>query len=306
MYTDNDYSLFYILEIMKKVLLSVVVALTGSLMTLPSVEAQNRGGRQEHNRTTVGQRPGRSGNGHGNTRPGNSHGNDKNRPSVQRPGQGDNSHGTVHKPLAPSYRPGASGGNHRPGHKQPGIRPSTPPPPAHNVRPHRPVTVTPPRRPGRPHYGGWIRPVPPRNWRPAYRRVIVPNILGMTFGLTINSALDYLYNGGYSVDGYGKQEVYLRNVNELGYVWDDATLYFGANGLVRSQFYDSSAIYSPSRYYNVYNSLTMKYGAPVSSSNSGTLSATWFGYNGDYITLQYTMMDSSAGYRYFTVLTCGN
>lgn len=129
----------------------------------------------------------------------------------------------------------------------------------------------------------------------------------MTFGLTINSALDYLYNGGYSVDGYGNREVYLRNVSEMGYYWDDATLYFDAGGLVRSQFFDSSAGYSTNRFYNIYNSLTADYGMPVSQSNNGsTITATWFGYEGDYITLQYTLMNSSSGYRYFTILTYGD
>lgn len=129
----------------------------------------------------------------------------------------------------------------------------------------------------------------------------------MTLGLTLNSALDYLYNSGYSVDGYGSQEVYLRNVNELGYQWDEATLYFSNNGLVRSQFYDSTPYYTTQRYESVYSRLTASYGAPVSQSNAnGTISATWFGYQGDYVTLLYSRMNSSGGYRYFTILTYGN
>lgn len=125
----------------------------------------------------------------------------------------------------------------------------------------------------------------------------------MTLGLTINSALDYLYNGGYSVDGYGSHEVYLRNVTELNYNWDDATLYFSDGGLVRSEFYDSSVGHRMTRYNNIFRKLTNTYGAPVSCGNN---SATWFGYNGDYISLQYTMLSTSSGYRYFTILTYGN
>lgn len=129
----------------------------------------------------------------------------------------------------------------------------------------------------------------------------------MTLGVTINSALDYLYTSGYSVDGYGSQEVYLRNVSELGYRWDDATLYFSGNGLVRSQFYDSSSGYSTSRFNSVYDTLYATYGLPVSQSNSGgQITASWFGYQGDYITLQYCQLNTSAGLRYFTILTYGS
>ena len=42
---------------------------------------------------------------------------------------------------------------------------------------------------------------------------------------------------------------------------------------------------------------------PVSSSGQ---TVSWFGYNGDYITLQYVGMNTSSGYRYFTILTYGN
>lgn len=317
---------------MKKVFLSLMVVLMGGLLTLPSVEAQGRREGSSHGQTAVGQRPGRGGSGHGNSRPGShdsrpgsgggmqSPGRPATRPGgggshTMRPGGGSDyrpGNGN-HKPSAPSYRPGNGGGNHRPGNMYPGARPGhrhpTAHPKIHPSRPgwHRPVVVAPPIRPGRPHFNAWVRPVPPGSWRPVYRHAIVPNILGMAFGLTINSALDYLYNGGYSVDGYGRQEVYLRNVNEAGYYWDDATLYFGSNGLVRSQFYESSAGYGTSRFYGVYNRLTSQYGVPVSQSNNGNaITATWFGYQGDYITLQYTLMNSSSGYRYFTILTYGN
>lgn len=316
---------------MKKVFVSLMVVLMGGLLTLPSVEAQGRRGGNSHGQTAVGQRPGRGGSGHGNSRPGSQGSRPGNGGGMQspgrpatRPGGGGGSHTMQpgggsdyrpgngnHKPSAPSYRPGNGGGNHRldngyhGGHS--GHRPPMTPPHVHRPGWHRPVVVAPPMRPGRPHFNTWVRPVPPGSWRPVYRHAIVPDILGMTFGLTINSALDYLYNGGYCVDGYGRQEVYLRNVNEAGYYWDDATLYFGSNGLVRSQFYESSAGYGTSRFYGVYNRLTSQYGAPVSQSNNGNaITATWFGYQGDYITLQYTLMNSSTGYRYFTILTYGN
>ena len=317
---------------MKKVFVSLFVALMGGLLTVPVVEAQSRrgGSRGGSTRVESGQRPGRgSHSGQGNSRPGNATrpGNGGNRPggsNEYRPGNGGGNRpgsGSDYRPGNGGNRPGG-GGDYRPGNggNRPGgghnFRPGnghpTPPPPA--VRPSRPGAMAPrppymapPTRPGRPSFGPWSRPVPPRAWRPSRRYNVVPDILGMAFGLTINSALDYLYSGGYSIDGYGSQEVYLRGVNEMGYYWDDATLYFTGGGLVRSQFYNSSVGYNTSRFYGVYNRLSASFGVPVSQSNNGsTITATWFGYQGDYITLQYTLMNSSSGYRYFTILTCGN
>lgn len=330
---------------MKKVFLSLIVVLMGSLLAIPDADAQNRrGGRnaagssqsvsrpgrgtreQSGSRPSYGNvRPGNSGTNNGGYRPGNNGGG--NRPghgSATPPGDNNNNyrpgnngggnrpgHGTVTPPGGNNnnYRPGHNGGN-RPGHGNyaPPSRPHQPPRPvgpSMGHRPgHRPPVMAPPTRPGRPYYAiPWTRPIPPSGWRPIYRRPLLPNFLGLTFGLTINTALDRLYDNGYSVDGYGSQEVYLRNVAEMGYSWDDATLYFASGGLVRSQFFDSSAGYNPSRYNNVYMSLCNSYGAPVNRSSN---SATWFGYNGDYITLQYTMMNTSVGYRYFTILTYGN
>lgn len=167
--------------------------------------------------------------------------------------------------------------------------------------------MAPPVRPTRPVITVWNRPQPPRSWRPTYTFNVVPGILGLSFGVNLSSALDYFYNSGYTVDGYGTQEVYLRNVGELGYTWDDATLYFDGGGLVRSQYFDSSVGYNNSRYNALFNTLTAQFGRPVNYSNSsGNLTATWFGYNGDYVTLQYTLMNSGSGYRYFTILTYGN
>ncbi len=331
---------------MKKIFVSIVIALMGGLLTVPGVDAQNsaRGGRNAAatGQSVSGQRPGR-GNGSavatpskpsGNVRPGQgaASGGSAVRPGASnstpptnnvRPGAGSQKPSAPATPTRPSTpaRPSAPAKPSAPSKPvapsrpsttvRPVVpaRPSTPSRPAQTMRPtrpgaYRPSVAPPPTRPGRPSYGyTWTRPVPPSGWRPTYRRPIVPNILGMTLGLTINSALDYLYNGGYSVDGYGSQEVYLRNVTEMNYSWPDATLYFSDGGLVRSEFYYSTTGYNTTRYNNVYSSLCNSYGAPVSSGNN---TATWFGYNGDYITLQYTMLSTSSGYRYFTILTYGN
>lgn len=309
---------------MKKSFLSLAVLLSAAMFAAPVLEAKgNRGGRGssvEQSRT--GQRPGRGGSsdvrpGGGNSAPsrpgvGNS---EPSRPggagngSNFNPGHNHNDNGS-YRPAPPAAAPS------RPSAPAAPSRPVAPPPPAPGVptrpgtvRPgyNRPSVMAPPTRPGRPVYGTWTRPQPPASWRPAHRYNVVPNILGMTFGLTINSALDHLYNTGYSIDGYGTQEIYLRNVSELGYYWDDATLYFSGSGLVRSQFYDSSSYYDLSRYNSIYNSLSASYGAPVNQTYSGgQFQATWFGYSNEYVTLQYALMNSSSGYRYFTILTYGN
>lgn len=310
---------------MKKLFLSLAVLLSGALLTAPSLEAKGKDGRGssvEQGRS--GQRPGRGGSseshrgggnsapvrpgsGGSNFAPGNGNGGygkdrDKHNDKKDRPGMrpGNQNHGGVRPGGGQNFRPAPAA----PSRPAPGVpsRPGT-------ARPgnNRPSVLTPPTRPGRPVYNPWTRPIPPAVWRPAHRYNVVTDILGMAFGLTINTALDHLYNAGYNVDGYGSQEIYLHNVSERGYRWDDATLYFSGNGLVRSQFYDSTSGYNLNRYNGVYNSLMNSYGAPVSQTNSGgQLQATWFGYNGEYVSLQYALMNSPGGYRYFTILTYGN
>lgn len=228
-----------------------------------------------------------------NIHPGNDHGT---RPSIgtQRPNQGNS-----------SVRPGNFPGNNRPGHNyQPGgnhgFRPG------HNPAP-RPPMVTPPHRPYRPvmahpHY----RPMPPRGWRPAGRVPLIRGILGLTFGTAINLSLDYLFNAGYTVDGYTNDMVYLRNVSALNYVWTDAALYYGNTGLDASSFYYSTPAYDLSRYNNVYNSLVTTYGVPVSINNTvNSMSATWFGGNNGYITLSFGANNIGPNLRYLTTLTFG-
>ncbi len=292
---------------MKKFYVTLMVALMSGMFMVPQIDAQSRRS-DRASQSASAQRPGRGSRGEGNVRPGSS--NSQSRPdkgnqnmNPSRPGRPSSGVATPPKSNRPSN---GYGQNYRPGnnkHNRPVSRPS--------VRPgaNRPPVMLPPTRPGRPIYGNsWSRPTPPRNWRPAYRRSLVSDILGLTFGTAINVTLDYLYNNGYRVDGYGSQEVYLRGVRELNYYWDDATLYYSGGGLARSQFFDSSVGYNLSRYNNVFSELCRRYGTPVSVNNYGnTRSATWFGYSGDYIRLEYSMMDSyGGGYRYFTILTYGN
>ena len=331
---------------MKKFYVNLIVAMMSGMMITPQVEAGERvssSDSQSMQRSAQSQRPGRGGNGNGNgnsrpaSRPGSSSG--STRPSAPGSGSSRPGQGNVDRPQRPDrpdqgnrpgqgsvdrpQRPDRPDHSHRPGGDYRPDKPSRPtPPPPSSSRPSRPgygpnrpghgpsrpPVMAPPTRPGRPIYsGGWHRPLPPQAWRPTYTRPLVNSFLGLTFGMAFNSALDYLYNGSYIVDGYGQQEVYVRNVRELNFTWDDATLYFQNGMLVRSQFYDSSYGYNSSRYGTLYNRLMAMYGAPASYNNMGNgMSATWFGYSGDYVTLEYTMMSTSSGYRYFTILTYGN
>lgn len=185
-------------------------------------------------------------------------------------------------------RPGVSTGGHRP-----------------NVAPApRPVQVRPPQRPYRPVMVRPVaRPLPPPSWRPRAGVPVIRGILGLTFGVAINASLDYLYNSGYSVDGYGNDIVYLRNVPALNYVWTDGALYYGAGGLDASSFYYSTPYYDLSRYNNVYRNLVATYGSPVSTGNaSGIMTSTWFGGNNGYISLSF---GAGSGGRYLTTLTMG-
>ena len=327
---------------MKKVLVSLAVVMMGSFVMMPNVDAQGRRGGSESSRSSQqvsssrsgsnkdnkATRPGSSANvrpgssnrpgsssgigaDRGNNRPGQGSVSRPDKPGNNKPGNGNS--GNNNSGNKKPNKPGNNGkpnkdfdkpGYNKPGYNKPGNgRPSRHPGYKPGKGP-RPIAVAPPPRPGRPIYTSpWVRPVPPANWRPVYRKPLLARFLGLTFGVSINSALNHLWNANYVVDGYGSDEVYLRNVNEMGYYWDDATLFFVNGGLVRSEFYDSTSYYNLSRYNNVYRTLCNNYGNPVSRSGQ---TVSWFGYNGDYITLQYVGMNTSSGYRYFTILTYGN
>ena len=245
-----------------------------------------------------------------------------NRPDANRPNMGNNNR--------PNNRPDANhpnmGNNNRPNNRpdanRPNVghngRPNNRPNmnrPGHDFGPNRPVAghhqhFTPKRPPHRPYRPPMIRPVhrpmPPVGWRPAGRLPIIRGILGLTFGTAINLSLDYLFNNGYTIDGYTNDIVYLRNISALNYIWTDAALYYGNNGFDSSSFYYSSPDYNLTRYNNVYNSLVASYGMPVSVSNSmHSMSATWFGGNNGYITLSFGENTINHRLRYLTTLTFG-
>ena len=202
------------------------------------------------------------------------------------------------------YRPGG-GNSNRP---DKGYRPggNTPPPQSH--RPgghhhsgHRPGGY----RPG----GNYTRPTPPPSWRPYYGCPTFSSILGVTLGTALNLSLDYLFNSGYSIMGYGNNQVYLSNVPVYNYTWPSATLYYGTGGgLQGSEFVYSSPGYDISRYNALYSQLVRQYGYPVSVQDTyGGVTATWWGYNNGYITLSFfNDMAFNGTSRYYTTLSIGN
>lgn len=288
---------------MKRILRNISVMLLCCTLAAPAAMADNRKGNNRHQ---------------GAERTQQSH----SRPATGtsgRPGIGVPSNGGNHKPNAgqkpPTVKPGNN--NHKPNNGNHHNNNGWNKPnngnngnhngwnkPNHNQPAHRPPIMQPPHRPNRPvfarpHY----RPTPPPAWRPRKGLPVIHGILGLAFGTAINLSLDYLFGNGFTVDGYGNDVVYLRNVAALNYMWTDAALYYGASGLDASSFYYSTPGYDMSRYNNCYRALTATYGVPVSVNNTAAgVTATWFGGNRGYITLQF---GSGTGGRFLTTLSYG-
>ena len=151
--------------------------------------------------------------------------------------------------------------------------------------------------------------MPPRNWRPYAGCPVINGIFGINFGATVNFSLDFLYGAGYNVAGYGNNRVYLTDINAFNYMWPDATMYFGTNGLQYSELLYSTGYYDMSRYNIIYNDLVRTYGAPITSAAlpTGGYTTTWFGYNNSYITLTFAPNTAmGGGLRYYTTLVFGN
>lgn len=320
---------------MKRLIRIFVIALVSIAMMVPPIEAQSRttGNRNERSHSTQNSRPnnsgrpsnssGRPGNNNNGHRPGNNGGNNGHRPGNNNPGRpGNNGGSNGHRPGNNNPgRPGNNNNGHRPGNNghnpgrpgHGGYNPGRPHRPGGDYRPHRPnrphrpTVIVPPHRPHRPPMRPWSRPVPPPSWRPRPAAPVIASILGITFGTAINMSLDYLINRGYTIDGYGNDAVYLRDVNEMSYYWPDATLYYGAGGLARSEFLYSTSYPDPMRYNSLYTRFNRTYGPPINIVRTGgVLSATWFAPNRGYVTIDYRSQYSLGGdLRYFTTLTFG-
>lgn len=137
---------------------------------------------------------------------------------------------------------------------------------------------------------------------------MLTTILGVTFGTTLSLSLNALVNSGYTITGYGDDMVYLSNVPQLNLIWPDATLYYGNGGLASSQFVYYTPYNDLSRYNTAYTRLVNLYGAPINVTNSGVqLSASWFGQNGQFVSLAFSPQYASDGsLAYYTTLSFGN
>lgn len=169
--------------------------------------------------------------------------------------------------------------------------------------------IAPPHRPYRPvpHYH--YCPPYPVNYIPYYRAPIVNAVFGLNFGLSIRVSIDNLYDGGYHLDGYDNDKVYLRNVKYLGVNWDDAIVYYDRfDRLNNVSFYDSSNRYNMRRYNKLYKRLCREYGRPAVAHDYGNeLEVSWWDRYGEhFVTLSFGSRNSFGGpSRYYTTLTIG-
>lgn len=322
---------------MKRILRILAIAAICGVLVVPTVEAQGR--RQSQSQVSNnrgGNRGGGRAGGRDNSRPSSRNippsrpDNNNNRPDNRpgsgnsgsnRPGNNGNNHPTPRPDNnRPDNRPGNNNGGHRPGNggTRPGYQPNHSSRPGNNPGYHhhehrRPEAHhhhhhhhTPP--PHRPHYSTpWAPPRPPRGWRPGPIYPTFSTVLGISFGSSIDFSLSFLLNGGYNVYSYGRDVVYLNNVNQLNLYWPDATLYYGTGGLSRGEFIYSTSYYNTGRYNDAYARLVAAYGAPISTTYpSNGMQTCWFGNGGRFVTLQYMPTYGADGVmRYYTTLSFG-
>lgn len=224
----------------------------------------------------------------------------KQQPGYKRP---DNRHkpGAGNRPdrnVKPDKKkPGGYGHSGRPGHAG---RPEKP----RMNRPRWNGYMAPPARPHRPHHRPMPHVTPPPHWRPYHNAPVINGILGLTFGTLYSATLDYLYSQNYAIDGYTSDIVYLRDVLQYGYIWDDVMLNYNANRLNSAQFVYSNGYRDTARYNNVYRTLCGTYGSPISMRvlSGGGYECAWYGGNTQgIVSLEYY----PEGGRYYTILSFG-
>lgn len=234
----------------------------------------------------------------GNNRPSNPGNNKPSNPGNNWNNRHDNGH--HNQPGNPGWgvRPGNPGASVRPGNPGATQRPGN-----HGFRPSPP-----PSRPYRPTFTPYHCPVPPTSFRPYSSAPILSSILGLAFGTSINISINSLQRSGYYIDGYSNNEVYLRNVYEMNYSWEDGVVIYSGGGMQSARLYQSTYGYDTSRYDNLYSTLCAQYGLPATTNYSnGNREATWYDRNGThYVSLAYDYMTSDGGYpRYYTILSYG-
>ena len=153
------------------------------------------------------------------------------------------------------------------------------------------------------------RPVPPPAFRPCPTAPMLTAVFGLPFGISINISIDNLRRDGYYIDGYNNNEVYLRNVYEMNYSWDDGVVIYDSSGRMQSaRLYQSTYGYDSSRFDNLYSQICSQYGLPATQKyRNGEKTVTWYDRNGShYVSLAYNHMTSDGGYpRYYTILCYG-
>ena len=229
---------------------------------------------------------------------------------------------------APGQRPGAGQPaapdrweRNKPKPQSPAHRPATPhrpaqPVPSHPSHAHKPAprpsnfhggfTPHPPHAPFHVHAP---RPVPhrPAAWRPVGRPISFGQaLLGLALGTAFNMSLEYLYDNGYTVGGYGNDAIYLNNVRMMDYVWPEASMFYDGGRLMSAVYTFASTYDNASRYNNLLNMLSVNYGAPYVTPTARGMSSTWWNGDGSYVTLNYESSYGTGGLRYYTTLTFGN
>ena len=304
---------------MKPITKLTMALITAAAMIVPSTEIYaatqyngHRGGSSANSsQNTPGNRNSSSSNRPSNNRNNGNSGSNRNSSSSNRPSNDRNngnsgsnrpSNDRNHNNHGGGNHGGGNHNNHGHGHGNPGGH--------HASRPGNPARPTPPpSRPYRPSHchHHHHRPVPPAHYHPCPTAPIISSIFGLPFGVSINVSLGTLRNGGYYIDGYGSDVVYLRNVSQMGFYWDDAVINYDNRGLATITLYDSTYGYNTTRYNSLYNDICMQYGLPAYNTYGGETTAIWYDrYGNNYISLSYKYMSAfGGGYRYYTILSYG-
>lgn len=192
--------------------------------------------------------------------------------------------------------------HYRPGGYKPPVNQGYRPHHNHHRPYHHGHYCPPPRRPYRPVYRPVIRPVIPHSYIPVVGVPSISSVIGLAFRTSYYASLDYLFDRGYSIDGYDSRNIYLRDVREMGYNWEDVILDYDNFYLSGAQFISSKKHDSPKRYKKLYHKLCRKYGAPI--EYRGLNKVTWFGHDRRaYITLEYSRSYINGHRRYYTILS---
>lgn len=298
---------------MKRLLRILLTIALCTVVSNPQMEARGRNNNGGNNSETPQRQPtaprAKRGEGaaqHNNRRPNSN--NSRPNPNNSRPNTNNR------RPNHDNVRPG-NNGNHF-GNQSSVKRPNTPFPgphhPNHNqMRPSN-ISHVPHHAPNRPMLPPPVQycppPPPPPHFRPAPRSPRFGTILGIALGSAITYTIQELINTGYNVSGYTNNAVYVNYAKMLNLMWPNSTLYYNNGRLAGSEFVYSTQYYDTARYYSVYNSLVRTYGAPVSTTMlpGGGMNSIWFGYDGRYITLEFTGATAVDGVlRYFTTLSFG-